>query len=93
MLRIVHDIPENIDGGVGLDGYARQHFLFMHVVDHLFWAGLGLGLIGRVLGGCGGDGGFVMEAIEVASSLLKVLYPFLGLSVRLQVSQRFSLLC
>lgn len=50
-------------------------------------------MVGRVLGGCGGDGGFIMEAIEVASSLLKVLYPFLGLSVRLQVSQSFSLVC
>lgn len=49
-------------------------------------------MIGRVLGGCGGDGGFVMEAIEIASGFLKVLYPSLRLSARGRVSQSFSLL-
>lgn len=35
----------------------------MYVLDHLFWAGLGLGIVLRVLGGCGCDGGFVMKAV------------------------------
>ena len=51
----------------------------MHVADHVLWTGSGLGLICRSFGGCGGDGGFVVEAVEIASGFLKVLYPFLGL--------------
>lgn len=39
-------------------------------------------MIGRILGGCGSDGGFVVKTIQIAACLLKVLYPLLRLVVR-----------
>jgi len=51
----------------------------MDVSNQLFWASLGLGVVFRILGGCGCDGGFVVEAVEIAASLFEILYPFLRL--------------
>jgi len=33
----------------------------------------------RVLGGCGCDGGFIVEAIQIAAGLFKIFDPFLRL--------------
>ena len=54
----------------------------MDVLNHLFRAGLGLSMAVRVLGGCGCDGGFVVEAVEIATRFLKFLDPFLRLEDR-----------
>jgi len=51
----------------------------MDVLNELFRASLGLGMVFRILGGCRCDGSFVVEAVEVAASLLEILYPFLRL--------------
>ena len=51
----------------------------MNILNHLFWASLSLDVVFRVLGGCGCDGGFVVEAVQIAACLLKLLYPFLRL--------------
>lgn len=76
---VVQDIPQHIDRCLGLNSDTGKHLLFMHIADHLLWAGLGIGVIGRVLGGCGGDGGFIVEAVQIASRLLEVFDPLLGL--------------
>ena len=51
----------------------------MYVLYHLFWTSLGIGMVFRVLGGCGSGDGFVMEAVQIAAGLLKFLDPFLRL--------------
>lgn len=51
----------------------------MDVLDQLFRAGLLIRGGGWLLGGGGRDGGFVMEAVEIASCFLEVLDPLLRL--------------
>lgn len=51
----------------------------MYVADHVLGVGSRFRVIGRVLGGCGGDGGFVVEAVEVASRLPEIFDPLLRL--------------
>lgn len=51
----------------------------MNIGNELLWASLGLSVVFRILGGCRCDGGFVVEAVQVAASLLEFLYPFFRL--------------
>ena len=51
----------------------------MDVLDEFLGAGLLVGGSGGFVCSGGVDGGFVVEAVEIASSFLELLDPFLGL--------------
>jgi hypothetical protein len=53
----------------------------MNVADQFLGRGLrGGGVVGGIFGDGGGDGGFVVEAVEVAAGGFEFRDPFLGLS-------------
>ena len=60
--------------------------MLMYESYHLFRTSLDIRVICRVLGGCGGDGGFIVEAVEITSGFLEILDPFLGLDAGPAVS-------
>lgn len=76
--RVLEDLPQHIDGSVGLDGDAGQYATAVDILDQLLGACL---FLGRLLGALSssGEGGFVVEAVEVAASALELLDPFLRL--------------
>jgi hypothetical protein len=53
--------------------------LVVDVLDEFLGAGLLVGSSGRFFGSGRVDGGFVVEAVEVATSVFELLDPFLGL--------------
>lgn len=62
LIGVFENLPQHIDGRVGLDGNARQEAIVVDVPDQ----GLGVGLVvAGVLGalGVGGEGGLVVEAV------------------------------
>ena len=73
------NVPEDVYRGVGLDCDAGEHVVIVDVADQLSGGRL---LVGGFLGLLGGRGkcGFVVEAVQVATDLLELLYPLLGLS-------------
>lgn len=75
----VEDVVENVDRGTGLEGNAGSQALVVNVLDEFLGAGLLVGGSGGFVGGGGVDGGFVVEAVEIASGLLEFLDPFLWL--------------
>lgn len=77
----VEDLVQHVGRGGRLDGDAGQHALLVDVADQLARAGLEVrGCLGA-LGGSRVDGGFVVEAVEVAAGGLEFLDPFFGLWV------------
>jgi hypothetical protein len=53
--------------------------LVVDVLDEFLGAGLLVGTSGRFFGSGRVDGGLVVEAVEVTTSVLELLDPFLGL--------------
>jgi hypothetical protein len=83
LVRAVENVPENVDRGIRLDGNAGLHALLVDIFDQCARAGpLGGGLIGGIGRGDGGDGGLVVEAVQIAAGLLELLDPFVRLSRR-----------
>lgn len=79
-IRAVEDIPENINGGIGLDGDTGLHALLVDIFDQFArrCAGGG-GFVGGIGCGDGGDGSFVVEAVKVTAGLLELVDPFVRL--------------
>jgi hypothetical protein len=76
----IEDIPENINGSIGLDGDTGLHALLVDVLDQFARRSAGGGgFVGGIGRGDGGDGGFVVEAVEIAASLLELVDPFVRL--------------
>lgn len=70
----------------------------MNISDKSLGVSLLVGLLLWALGGTG-EGGLIVEAVEVAASFLELLDPFLGLASRCKLdvvyshSERYSYLC
>lgn len=80
LVLIRQDIPEHVDGGIGLDGNSSLHALLVDIADQVLGAGLGgCGVVGGTGGGGGGNGGFVVEAVKITAGVFEVLDPFVGL--------------
>lgn len=77
---VFQDIPEDVDGGIRLNGNARLHALVVDIADEFLRACQTAGLL-VFWGHCsdGGDGGLVVEAVKIASGGLELLDPFMGL--------------
>lgn len=78
-LAVLENFPQHINRSIGLDSNTSEKPLIVDVSDK----GLGVGLfLCLLLGslGCAGEGGFIVETVEIAASLLEFLNPFLGLS-------------
>jgi hypothetical protein len=72
---VVENVPQHVDGRFGFDCNAGLHSQLVNEADEFFGGGGGgRGARGRV-GGCRRDGGFVVEAVEVASCFLEVAHP------------------
>lgn len=70
-----------------------MHALLVNVPDEFARAGLARsGVVGGFRRGGGGHGGFVVEAVEVATSGLELLDPFLGLYIPKSEKQSVSCL-
>lgn len=79
LVRVVQNVVQHIHGRLRLDSYTGAHAKAVDVLDQLFGVGL---LIAGSFGGLGGgrvDGGFVVEAVQIAAGFLEVLDPFLRL--------------
>lgn len=78
LVRALEHIIQNIHLRPGLYGDAGLHAALVDVADQLARARLEVGGLGGGLGG-GGEGGLVVEAVEVAAGGLEFLDPLLGL--------------
>lgn len=79
-LRVLQDVPEDLDGGFWLDGNPGLHPLVVDVADQLSGARPARGRFIGWFGGCdGGDGRFIMKAVEITPGGFKVLDPSLWL--------------
>jgi hypothetical protein len=79
LVRVVQDVVQNVHGCLRLDRNTGTDTETVDVLDELFRVGLLVaGGLGR-FGSGGIDGGFVVEAVQVAASLLEILDPFLRL--------------
>jgi hypothetical protein len=86
---VVQNIVQHIHRCLRLDSNTGTHALVVDVLDELFRVRL---LVACAFGGFGSggiDGGFVVEAVQVASGFLEVLDPFLRLLE--PVSRTFSI--
>lgn len=75
----VENIVEDIDGGAGFEGNTGSEALVVDVLDEFLGTSLFVGGSGGFVGSGGVDGGFIVEAVEITTSLLELLDPFLGL--------------
>jgi hypothetical protein len=81
-LRVLQDFPEDVNGGLWFDGNTGLHPLVVDVVDQLSGARLARGrFICRFCGCDGGDGGFIMKAVEVTAGGFEVLDPSVWLFI------------
>lgn len=88
-LRALDDVPQHVDGGVGLDGDTGLHALLVDIADQLAGAGaVGGCLVGGIGRGDGGDGCFVVEAVQVAAGLAELADPFVRLRQKKNMSAR-----
>lgn len=79
----VEDIPENINGGIRLNCNTGLHTFLVDIFDQFTRTGTGSsGFIGRIGRGDGGDGSFIVEAIEIATGFLELVNPFMRLISR-----------
>lgn len=79
LVRRVENLPEHVDRRLRLDGYAGQHSLVVDVADELAGACLRVGSPRGRVGGCGGDGGLIVKAVQIAAGVPELADPFLGL--------------
>jgi hypothetical protein len=64
LILVFKDIPQDVDGGIGLDGNARLHALVVDIADEFLRARRTSGLfVFRGRSGDGGDGGLVVETV------------------------------
>lgn len=78
IILILQNLPQHVDRRVGLDGDAGQQPAVVDVPDQLLGARLAVRRLLGALGGAG-EGGLVVEAVQVAAGGLELLYPLLGL--------------
>jgi hypothetical protein len=89
LVRVVQDIIQHVHGSLRLNSNTGTHSLLVDVFDEFLRVCL-LVTCGFGRFGSGGiDGGFVVEAVKVASGFLEILDPFLGLLE--PVSRMFSM--
>ena len=81
LLGVLQNLPKHVDRGVGLDGNTGQQALVVDIPDQSLWICLLVRLLLGALRGAG-EGGLVVEAIQVAACLFEFLNPFLGLHAR-----------
>jgi hypothetical protein len=81
LVAILQNLPQHIDRSVRLNSNTSQQSLVVNVSDKSLGVSLLVSLLLGALGGTG-EGGLVVEAVEVAASFLELLDPFLGLSSR-----------
>lgn len=82
LLLAFEDLPQHVNGRIGLDGDPGVHALLVDVPDEFARAGLARGgVVGGLGRGGGGHGRFVVEAVEVATGGLEFLDPFLRLYI------------
>jgi hypothetical protein len=79
LVRVVQNIIQHVHRGLRLDSNTGTHSLVVDVFDELFWVRLLITCGFGRFGSGGIDGGFVVEAVKVASGFLEVLDPFLRL--------------
>lgn len=80
LIGALQNIPEHIDRRVRLDRDTGLHALLVDILDQCTrTGGLRGALIGRFGRGDGGDGGLVVEAVQVTAGLLEFLDPFMRL--------------
>lgn len=88
LVGILQNLPEYINGSLGLNGNAGEQPLVVDVLDQGLGVGLLVGLVFGVLG-VAREGGLVVEAVEIAAGLLELLDPFLGLYIQRQSASSF----
>ena len=78
LLGVLQNLPQHVDRSIRLDSDTSEQTVVVDISDQCLGVGL---LVGLLLGALGvaGKGGLVVEAVEVASGLLELLDPFLGL--------------
>ena len=77
----IQHLVQHLDVRIGLDGDPGPHALRVDEADQFFRAGF-LRRGGGWVGGCGGgDGGFVVEGIQVAACVFEGGDPFFGLFI------------
>lgn len=85
LLLALEDLPQHVNGRIGLNGDSGMHALLVNIPDEFARASLARGgVVGGLCRGGGGHGGFVVEAVEVATGGLELLDPFLGLYISQQ---------
>jgi hypothetical protein len=81
------NIPEHIDRCIRLNSNTSLHTLLVNITDQLLGAGtIGSLFIGRVGRGDGGDSRFIVETVKIATGILELANPFMGLQRRQYVS-------
>jgi hypothetical protein len=76
----LNNIPQHIDGGIGLDRDTSLHTFLVDITNQLLGAGTsGSFFIGRISRGDGGNSRLIVEAVKIATGLLKLPDPFMRL--------------
>jgi hypothetical protein len=76
----LNNIPQHIDGGIGLNRDTSLHTLLVDIADQLLGTGAsGRLFICRIGRRDGGNRSLVVEAVEIATGLLKLHDPFMRL--------------
>lgn len=79
LVGVLENVPENVDGGLGLNGNAGEQALVVDELDQLLWVGFGVRHARGAVGGRRVDGRFVVEAVKVAAGRLELAHPSFGL--------------
>lgn len=76
----LNNIPQHIDGGIGLNGDTSLHTLLVDITNQLLGTGTsGSFFIGRIGRGDGGNSRLIVETVKIATGLLKLSDPFMRL--------------
>jgi hypothetical protein len=76
----LNNIPQHIDGGIGFNRDTSLHTLLVDIANQLLGTGTsGRFFISRIGGRDGGNRSLVVEAVEIATGLLKLDDPFMRL--------------
>lgn len=76
----LNNIPQHIDGGIGLNSNTSLHTLLMNIANQLLGASAsGSFFIGGIGRRDGGNSSLIVETVEIATGLLKLADPFMGL--------------
>lgn len=77
----LNNIPQHIDGGIRLNGDTRLHTLLVDITNQLLGASpSGSFFIGRFGRGDRGNSRLIVEAVKIATGLLKLSDPFMRLT-------------